>query len=335
MKINALSVITPKGNLEPFEYEKEIGVMDVLISVKYCSVAGGDVCFIDNLWGDTIYPLVPSSEVFGVVEQIGSEVKDLKVGDFVGTGYQMSSCGECEYCKAGKEQFCKSQKVLQINGFGGTADYLIFDSRFTFKIPKKLQSPEYVPLMCSGLTPFSAIKASGIKEGMKIGLVGVGNLGHLALQILNKHGAGVTVFTHSIGKEDVLKKLGATKIVDSTNSQQLENEKGLYDIIYSTSSGTLDWSQYIKALKPEGTLVFIGLPAENISFHAALLADYAQRKIMGSYVGSRKDMIELLDFASKTDIRAVVETYPFSEANEVVAKVRSKQTQFSVVLTRD
>jgi D-arabinose 1-dehydrogenase-like Zn-dependent alcohol dehydrogenase len=332
MQINAQATRTPNGPFEPFSYEKEVGPLDVLVAVKYCSLTGGDLCFIDNLWGDTVYPLVPGSEIFGVVSGVGGEVKELKVGDFVGLGYQMSSCLVCDYCRQGQEQFCQNQHVLQINGFGGLADHIISDSRFVFKIPDRLQTPIYVPLLCSGLAPYSAIKASELKSGMKIGLVGVGNLGHLALQILMEMGCHVTVFSHSRTKEKFLRQLGAADFKISTDREVLQQESGKYDFIFSTSSGNLDWPLFIKALKPDGTLVFIGLPAQNISFPASLLADYSRKKIVGSYIGSRLEMAEFLDFANVNSIKPAVEIFPMSSANEVLAKLREKSILFSAVL---
>ncbi len=334
MKINALAAKQPGGRLEKFSYQKELGPLDVLIKIKYCSMTRGDVCFIDNFWKDTNYPLVPGSEIFGIVQERGREVKDIRVEDYVGVGYQMTSCFMCEYCKQGKEQFCQKQKVLSINGFGGLADYIIFDSRFTFKIPKELQAAAHVPLMCSGLTPYSAIKKINVASGMNVGLVGVGNLGHMALQILHNMGCRVTVFSHSKDKEAKLRELGAENFIDSTNKQALIKEKGKYDAMLSTSSGTLDWDSYIRMLTPQGTICFVGLPPDNISFPATLLADYAQRRIQGSYIGSRAEMKELLDFASKNHIKAVAEIYPMSEINNVVSQIKNKQIPFSVVLER-
>lgn len=332
MKINTFAVKTPGGSLEPFAYENKLGQFDVLVSIKYCSMTRGDVCFIDNFWGDTNYPLVPGSEMFGVVKEKGSQVKDLEIGDFVGMGYQMSSCMECEYCKSGKEQFCKQQSVLSINGYGGLADNIIFNSYFVFKIPSTLQTAYHVSLMCSGLTPFSAIKKACVKPRMVVGEVGVGNLGHMALQILNKLGCDATVFSHSKDKETELRALGAKNFINSTDKEALKQVEGKYDFILSTSSASLDWPAYIRALRPQGNICFVGLPAENISFPATLLADYAQRGVLGSYIGSRTEMKELLDFASKNEIKAVAEVYPMADANKVVSKIRNKEIPFSVVL---
>lgn len=332
MKIHALAALKTNVPLEPFVYEKEVGKDEVLIAVKYCSLAGGDILFIDNLWGDTSYPYIPSLEAFGVVTEKGENVKDLKVGDYVGISYQMTSCMQCEYCKQGKEQFCRKQKVLGVNGFGALADYIVFDSRFVYKIPNVLQTPEHVSLMCSGSIPFSAIKKSGLKAGAKVGLVGIGNLGHITLQILNKLGCDVTVFSHSKAKETQLRALGARGFINSTDKATLEKEESKYDNIFSTSSGTLDWELYIKALKPQGTIFFIGLPPDKVCFSVELLADYAQRIIGGSYSCSRAELKELLQFAAKNDIKAITNVFPLSEVNNVVQKIRNKELVFSTVI---
>lgn len=332
MKIKAWAAKKPKADLEEFYYERTVGPLDVLIQVEYCSFTRGDVCFIDNFWNDTSYPFVPSSEAFGVIKRIGDKVKDFEVGDFVGIGYQVSSCFECGHCQVGKEQFCQKQKVLGVNGYGALAEHIIFDSRFVYKIPKKLQEPSYVPLMCSGLTVFSAIKKSKIRPKMKVGVVGIGNLGHLAIQILNKLGCEVTAFSHSKRKEKDLRKLGARLFIDSTDKKQLEKEEGKYDFILSTSPGSLDWPLYIKALKPEGALCFVGLPEEKISFPVVLLADYAQRNILGSYIGSREEMRELLSFAEKNNIQAIAQVFSVQEIQKVVVKIRRKEIPFSTVI---
>jgi len=332
MRINAWAARKPGAELERFSYEKEVGRLDVLIATKYCSLTRGDLGFIDNFWGDSKYPLVPGCETFGVIEKTGIMVEDLRVGDYVGVGYQVFSCFQCEYCKIGKEQFCQKQKVIGVNEYGGLANHIIVDSHFVFKIPPKLRKLDYVPLLCSGLTVFSAIKKVNPKVGMKVGVVGVGNLGHLAVQMLDKMGCQVTAFSHSKEKEATLKKLGARYFVNSIDKEELEREARKYDLIFSTSTAPLDWPVYLKALKPQGNLCIIGLPAEEISFPAVLLADYAQRGILGSYIGSRAEMRELLDFAARHNIKAIVQAFPGEETNNVVSKMRNQEIPFSAVI---
>ncbi|MBI2464669.1 alcohol dehydrogenase catalytic domain-containing protein [Candidatus Shapirobacteria bacterium] len=332
MKIPSLAVLKSGKNLQPFEYESEIGPNDVLISLKYCSMTRGDVRFMANYWGDTKFPLVPGSEMFGVIEQIGNEVKDFEIGDYVGAGYQISSCHECEYCLAGKEQFCHSQKVLCIGGFGGVAKQIIFDNSFIFKIPTKLQNPNSVSLMCSGLTVYSAIKKVNPQPGMKVGVVGVGNLGHFAVKILVALGCEVIAFTHSAGKSDELTNMGVVKIVDSTSEKELADCKNQYDFLISTSSKSLNWRLFIAALKPQGNLMFVGLPEKEVAFPAEMLADYAQKGILGSYIGSPSEMRELLQFAEQNNIFASTKLYKVSEIDQAVTDIQEDRSNFSTVI---
>ena len=330
--ISAWAAKEKGGLLKKFTYQSEIRPLETLVKVKYCSLTRGDIRFIDNFWGDIVYPVVPGLEIIGVVEETGSEVKNLKIGEYVGIGYQIGSCFKCEYCLSGKEQFCASQKVIPINGYGGLAEQIIVDYRFCFPLPKNLQTPEAAPLMCSGLTPFSAIRKAGVKRGMKTGVVGIGSLGHLTIQVLNKIGCDVTAFSHSKNKEVILNKLGVNKSSSSTDDKELSRFVRKFDFIISTSSASLNWDQYLKALKPNGTLCFVGLPPENISFKAELLADYAQKIILGSYIGSRKDMKDLLKFAAENEIKAVENIFPIKGINEAIEKMRNSEIPFSTVI---
>ena len=332
MKIHAWAADGPKQELLPYIYEKEVGENDVLIQVTYCSLLKADTFFIDNVWGDSKYPLVPSSEIFGVVVQKGIHVADVQIGDYVGVGYQVYSCLKCEYCLQGKEQFCNKQRLLEVHENGGLAQHIIVDKNFVYKIPVKLQKPEYVSLMGYGLTAYSAIKHSNLTPGMNVGVIGVGNLGHLAVQILSKLGMKVTAFSHSPEKFDQLKKLGMSNFVNTSDSKQLEANEKKYDFLLVTTYHSYDWSQFIKLLKPEGELHFIGLPNEKISFPAVLLADYARRKVTGSYIGSRQDMKELLDFAKNNDIKSITQVYDSKESNKILLMLRKNKISFNSVV---
>ncbi len=333
MKIHALAALGEKRPLEHFTYDKDVGPDDVLISILYTSCARGDVRFIDNFWGDSSYPMVPGGEVVGVVKQKGRNVRGLDIGECVGVGYQVGACFKCEYCKVGKEQFCGDQRLLFIHEFGGYAEAMVVDHRFVFTLPKNLCVADATPLVSSGLTVYTAIKKAGVTSGMNVGVVGVGNLGHLAVQFLHTMGAHVTAFSHTPAKEKILKKLGATRFIASNDEEELAKFKRHYDFILFTSSGSLNWELFIQTLTPQGTLCFVGLPPEKISFKAELLADYAQRSIMGNYIGSRNDMEEMLQYASKKHILAVCEEFPMCEANHVVDQVRKGTFPFSVVLS--
>ncbi len=217
MEIKAWAVKTPKQDLREYRYKKDMGENDVLIQIKYCSLLKADIFFMDNFWSDTKYPLVPGTEIFGVIVKKGKKVNNIKIGDYVGVGYQIDACLKCSSCKDGKEQFCKKQRVIAIHENGGLAKHIIVNSNFVYLIPSNIQKPEYVSLLGYGLTSYSAIKHANLKKGMKIGVVGLGNLGHIAAQILVKKGFEVTAFTHSKDKVNQLRKLGINHFVNPLN----------------------------------------------------------------------------------------------------------------------
>lgn len=332
MNIKAWGVDRQKENIHELTYDKELGNNEVLVDIKFCSLLRADVFFIENFWGDSKYPMVPSSEMFGVVSKVGKDVQDIKLGDFVGVNYQVYSCGECEFCKSGKEQFCEKQRVIEVNEFGGLAENIIVDSRFVYQIPAGLQRPECVGLMGYGLTAYSAIKNSNIKQNAKVATLGVGNLGHLSIQILNKMGFDVTALTHSEEKHDFLKKIGANNFLNPLDESILEKYKKTFDFIHVTTYHSYNWTKIIELLKPEGTLCFSGLPDKDISFPAVLLADYAQRKVIGSYMGSRSEMKEFLEFANKNDIKSETKVFSIPEAQDVLNQIKNNQIPFCAVI---
>lgn len=335
MKINGYAAYAPKEELKSFSYERTPNENEIVVSINSCSITRGDIRFIDNFWNDGNYPLVPGLEIIGKVAEIGKDVKEIRIGDVVGIGYQVGSCFTCEYCLAGKEQFCLKQQLIPVHGYGGLADAIVVDYRFAFKMPENLQTSDATPLLCAGLTPYAAIKKCEVQSGMNVGVIGIGSLGHFAIQFLNKMGCSVTAFSHTLDKSETLKNLGASNSILSTDDNHLQKLGRQYDFIISTSSGSLVWEKYIKMLKPEGKLCFVGLPPEPVSFKAELLADAAQRSIVGNYIGSRSDMKEMLEFASKHSIKAKTEVFPMERVNDAIVKMRKNEIPFSLVLTRN
>jgi len=335
MRISAWGVTKKGGKLRPITYRKKIAEGDVLIEVKYCSFSKADIFFIDNMWNDTKFPYVPGSEIFGVVVEKGKLVKNVEIGDYVGVGYQVFACLSCDYCKQGKEQFCKKQGLLGVHEYGGLANNIIVNSNFIYQISTKLRKPEFVSLMCYGLTAYSAIKNADLKKISNIGIVGLGNMGHLAVQIADKMGYRVTAFSHSKSKTPILKKLGIKYIINPNNGDLLEKNSEEYDFILVTTYYSHDWTKFVKLLKPEGSLCFIGLPEENISIPPTILADYARRKISGSYIGSRKEMHEILELSEKNDIKAITSVFSLKEIDKVVELFESNKIPFNVVIKID
>lgn len=332
MIINAFAVNEPKGKLQPFQYSANLKDNDVLIKISHCALGKPDIFFIDNFWGDIKYPLVPGYEIIGKIESLGKNVTNFKVGDRIGAGYQVNSCGHCEYCQNYLENLCQKSEFIEINHYGGLADKIIINNRFIFKIPDSLDSTKTTPLMCSGLTPYATIMNSGVKSGMNTGVIGIGALGHLAVKILDKMNCTVTAFS-SNSKKNLKKILSFDNFVENTNIEVFKKLERRFDFILSTVYGEINWDQYIKLLKPQGTLAIVGLPPTDIHFPAASLNDYSQRIIRGGFCGSCQQMRDLLDFAAKHKIEAEVEEFPLSQVNKVLDKIRNKEILFKAVIT--
>lgn len=331
MKIKAYGIKQEGGKAEPFYYERSVGENEVRIKILYCSIARGDVQFISNDWGDTKFPLVPGHEIVGTVEGTGSGVTALKAGDLVGVGYQQEACFACECCKAGNEQFCTQQKVIGVHCYGGLAEHIVVDNRFAFKLSPALHLPRSVPLLSSGLTVYTGIVKAQLPANSVVGVLGAGGLGQLAIQFLHKMGHKVYAFSHSVGKKEMINQLGAEFIL-SSNPDDLSALDKKFDFIISTLNAEYDLDAFLKILKPQGKFCVVASPLKKQSISIGLLYDYAQRTIYGNYVGSRKDMVDMLDFAARYNIESMVDVMPFSEMNEAIEKVRTGEVKIRLVL---
>lgn len=332
-KINAYAVKHQGGKAEPFSYETRLDNDDILVSVTHCSIARGDVQYIDNDWGDTRYPLVPGHEMVGFVEDTGSAVTGLTTGDRVGIGYQQAACFSCEFCRSGNEQLCPQQKVIGVDSYGGAADCIGVDARFAFKLPSTLDSATSTPLLSSGLTVYSAIVRADLPDSSEVAVLGIGGLGHLAIQFLRAMGHRVSAFSHSPKKRETIERLGAASI----DTSHLDDSNALarrFDFILSTVNTRFDVNGYLRMLRPQGKLCFVAQPLEQMPISVGALYDNAQRTIYGNYVGSRKDMVSMLTFAAEHDIRSGVHVMPFTEVNEAIDMVREGAVSIRVVLQR-
>jgi Zn-dependent alcohol dehydrogenases len=331
--INAYAVTHQGGPAEPFSYQKALGSNDVLVRVTHCSIARGDVQFIDNDWGDTRFPLVPGHEIVGVVEETGSAVTGVMAGDRVGIGYQQGACFSCEFCKDGNEQLCPKQKVIGVDCYGGLADYIGVDSRFAFPLPSQLDSAKATPLLSAGLTVYSAIVRAELRNGSDAAVLGVGGLGSLAVQFLRAMGHSVSAFSHSPAKREMIERLGAEHI-DSSDPAVATALKRRFDFILSTLNTKFDLNAYLGMLKPQGKLCVVAQPLEMLSISVGLLYDNALRSIFGNYVGSRGQMMAMLVFAAEHNVESLVDVVPFTDVNQAIEMVRRGQTPARVVLQR-
>jgi D-arabinose 1-dehydrogenase-like Zn-dependent alcohol dehydrogenase len=331
MEIKAYAVPEKGAAPVPFSYRAEVGAHDVLVKLTHRSITRGDLQMIENDWGDTRFPLVPSHEMVGIVDQAGSRVTELEPGDRVGVGYQLNACFECHFCRQGTEQFCPRQTVVGVNAYGGLAEHIVVDARFAFPLPPQLAPAPSTPLMSSGLTVFAAITYAQLPRDARVAVLGIGGLGRLALRFLRAMGHRVSAFSRSPEKRRAIEQLGA-QYVDGADSASVAASRNTFDLILSTLNVPFDLNAHLAMLRPDGQLCLVATPLQPLSLSAGVLYDYARRRIYGNYVGSRADMAAMLDFAAAHDVALDVTVMPFSSVSEAIERVRSREVATARVL---
>ena len=304
----------------------------MLVRITHCSIARGDVQYISDDWSDANFPLVPGHEIIGIIENTGSNVTGLKIGDRVGVGYQLEACFECEFCKEGNEQFCPHRKEIAVDRYGGLAEHIIVDNRFAFPITANLDSAKAAPLLSSGLTVYSAIVSAGLRNNSTVAVLGIGGLGQLAIQFLHKMGHAVSAFSHSPEKKKLIEQLGATYIDSSNLNSLTANARNFDFILSSTLNADFDLNAYLKLLKPQGKFCFVSSPLKRLYVSVGLLYDYARRTIYGSYTGSCMEMLDMLAFSAEHNIESIVEVMQFAKINEAIEMVKSGKVSERLVL---
>ncbi len=332
--INAFAVHEPQGELKPFEYDPgPLKDTDVEIDVEYCGICHSDVSMIDNEWGITQYPLVPGHEVIGTISSAGSKVTHLKVGDLVGLGWHSDYCMTCDSCLSGDHNLCATAESTIIAHHGGFADKVRAGAMSVVKLPDTIDKERAGPLFCGGITVFNPLLQFGIKPTDKVAVIGIGGLGHMALQFLNAWGCEVTAFTSSAEKKKEVLQLGAHKAINSRDNSEIEAAAGQFDFILSTVNVKLDWNTYLGTLRTKGRLHFVGATLEPLDIGVFPLI-MGQRSVSGSPVGSPGNITKMLNFAAQHDISPVIETYSFDQINEAIARLRSGKAHFRIVLCR-
>ena len=332
-QIQGLAVHAAGAELLPYKYDPgKIGAQDVEIAVSHCAVCHSDLHLICNDWGISQYPFIPGHEIIGKVAAVGSEVKQLTVGQRVGLGWQSDSCGICEWCTRGLENLCPSLEGTCVHRNGGYADRVRANHRFVFPIPDALQSEHAAPLLCGGITVYNPIRSQGVNPSSRVGIIGIGGLGHMAIQFARAFGADVTAFSTSADKEEEARTLGAHHFVNSRESKALKETAGTLDFILSTINADQDWGVYLQALRPTGTLCFVGVPPSAVSFQAFSLVS-GMRSISGSNIGSPHQIREMIDVAARHGVKAITEAFPMAKANEAIEKVKKNKVRYRAVLT--
>jgi len=321
------------GVLKPFEYDLgPLGDHQVDVKVDYCGICYSDLSMLDNHWGMTRYPFVPGHEIIGTVEAVGAHVKNVAVGQRVGIGWSSGSCGICEMCQTGNNNLCAGNVPTVLGPYGGFADRVRAQAEWTLPIPAALDPAQAGPLLCGGITVFNPMLEFEVKPTHRVGVIGVGGLGHMAIKFLRAWGCEVTAFSSHPGKEAEAKKFGAHHVVNSSDPEALGKLAYSFDFIISTVNVTLDWNAYLNALRPKGRLIMVGVVLEpmQVSMFTLLLG---QRVVSASPTGGTPAMATMLDFAARHNILPMTETFKFSQVNEAIEKLKQGKVRYRAVLT--
>lgn len=323
---------------------RELRDDDVAIDITYCGVCHTDIHYAENDWGGTVYPVVPGHEIIGKVTAVGNKVKGFSVGDTVGVGCLVDSCRECASCEKGLEQYCLNGMVPTYNGedlhdqsvtYGGYSEKIVVSDRFVVRVSDKLDPAKAAPLLCAGITTYSPLRHFGVTEGHKVGVIGMGGLGHMGVKFAKAMGAEVTIFTRSESKVAEAKKQGADHVVISTDDSQMEAAAETFDFLLDTVPVQHDLNPYINCLKVDGTHILVGLlePVDPALQAGALVMK--RRVLAGSLIGGLPETQEMLDFCAEHDIHCDVEMLDIKNINEAFVRMKKGDVKYRFVIDMD
>ncbi|HET6555901.1 MAG TPA: NAD(P)-dependent alcohol dehydrogenase [Prolixibacteraceae bacterium] len=319
---------------------REIQPKDVEIDILFCGVCHSDLHVARNEWHSTIYPVVPGHEIVGKVRKVGVKVSKFKEGDSVAVGCMVDSCRECEHCRKGLEQYCEAGPILTYNSpdkhldkqtFGGYSESIVVDEDFVLRVPENLDLASTAPLLCAGITTYSPLRHWNIGPGKKVGVVGIGGLGHMGIKLAKAMGAHVVVLTTSPSKAEDARRLGADEVVVSKDAAQMKSKANSLDFILDTVSGEHDMNRYLSLLKVDGTLVLVGAPEKPIPVAAFSLIPF-RRSLAGSTIGGIAETQELLDFCAQHNITADIEMINIQQINEAYERLLKSDVRYRFVI---
>jgi alcohol dehydrogenase (NADP+) len=332
---------SPISRLAPLNFERrEPKATDVAIEILFCGVCHSDLHTVRNEWGGCTYPCIPGHEIVGRVTKVGSGVTKFKVGDLAAVGCMVDSCHDCAACKEDLEQFCQNGATFTYNSpdkhthgvtYGGYSDSIVVDESFTLKVPGNLDLAATAPLLCAGITTYSPIKRWGIKPGDKVGVVGLGGLGHMALKFAHAFGAKVVLFTTSPGKTEDAKRLGADEVIISKNIDEMNAHAGTFDFIIDAVSADHDINIYLNLLKRDGTLTLVGAPEKPLPVSSFGLI-FGRKILTGSLIGGIAETQEMLDFCSEHNIVSEIEMIDIQDINEAYDRLLKSDVKYRFVI---
>ncbi len=326
--------------LTPWSLERrEPGAEDVLIEILYCGVCHSDLHFARGEWGNSVYPMVPGHEIVGKVTQVGSSVSKWKVGDTVGVGCFVDSCRSCPACASGEEQYCSAGATFTYNSperkgsgttFGGYSTQIVLDENYVVRVPESLPLDAAAPLLCAGITTYSPLRHFGVKPGMKVGVVGLGGLGHMAVKFAKAMGAHVTVLSQSEKKREDAMKMGADAYIATNDPEVFNTYAGSFEFILNTVSAAHDLNAYLNLLGLDGRMVLVGVPEPTPV--AAFPLIFQRRSLSGSLIGGIRETQEMLDFCAEKGITCDIEVIQMSQINEAYERMLKSDVRYRFVI---
>lgn len=332
---------SPTTPLVPFSIERrEPNENDVAIDIKYCGICHSDIHQARDQWGGAKFPLVPGHEIVGIVTKVGSKVTKYKPGDKVGVGCMVDSCGKCEECSNDLEQFCLKgftgtynsvEQDGQTPTYGGYSQHIVVNQDFVLKMPENLSLDKAAPLLCAGITLYSPLMHWKAGPGKKIAIIGLGGLGHMGTKIAHALGANVTVLSHSHKKKEDAISFGADNFYATQDPKTFEQLQSYFDLIINTVSDNIDWNQYLSLLKPDGTMVLIGISGAPVPISSFSLIR-GRKSLAGSLIGGIAETQEMLDFCGKHNIACDIELIPIDKVNEAYERVIKSDVRYRFVI---
>jgi len=341
LKTPAYAATFPKAPLAPFSIDRrEPGPHDVLMDILYCGVCHSDIHQVRGEWGGEVFPMVPGHEIVGKVVKVGGEVRKWKAGDTVGVGCFVDSCRTCEACKAGDEQFCEQggptftynsrERDGKTPTYGGYSTRITVEEGYVLRIPERLPLDGAAPLLCAGITTYSPLIHFGVKAGAKLAVVGLGGLGHMGVKIAKALGAEVTVLSHSPGKREGARRLGADDFIATRDAEVFKKNAGRFDFILDTVSAQHDYNAYLQLLRRNGTMVLVGLPDPTPL--AAFPLIVGRKRLAGSMIGGIRETQEMLDFCAQHGLPSDVEVIPIQQINEAYERTVKGEVRYRFVI---
>jgi len=341
MKTKAYAANSATTPLAPFSLERRApGGHDVQIEILFCGVCHSDVHTVRSEWEGTTYPCVPGHEIIGRVTQVGVEVQNFKVGDIAGVGCLVDSCRTCGSCQEHLEQFCEKGAIFTYNSpdkhnggvtFGGYSDSIVVDEAFVLRVPGNLDPAGAAPLLCAGITTYSPLRHHGVRQGQKVGIVGLGGLGHMGVKLAKAFGAHVVVFTTSPNKVEDALRLGADEVVHSKDESAMEKHSNSFHFILDTVGAKHDINAYLVLLKRDGNLTQVGVASEPLAVDVTNLI-FGRRSFSGSLIGGLKETQEMLDFCGQHDITSDIELIQIQYVNEAYDRLVSGDVKYRFVI---